>query len=72
MALLATLLGVVLIATPALAHEKRHVGNYTFVVGFLDEPAYANVKNSLDFTICNGSDCNYTVHTNLHSFVHYL
>jgi hypothetical protein len=60
-ALLAALLGVVLTTVPALAHEKRHVGNYTFVVGFLDEPAYANVKNSLDLTICNGSDCNYTV-----------
>jgi hypothetical protein len=61
MALLAALLGVIMTAAPALAHEKRHVGNYTFVVGFLDEPAYANVKNSLDLTICNGSDCNYTV-----------
>lgn len=60
-ALLAALLGVVLTTASALAHEKRHVGNYTFVVGFLDEPAYANVKNSLDLTICNGSDCNYTV-----------
>jgi hypothetical protein len=61
LALLVALLGVVLTASTALAHEKRHVGNYTFVVGFLDEPAYANVKNSLDLTICNGSDCNYTV-----------
>ena len=60
-ALLVALLGVVLTTSTALAHEKRHVGNYTFVVGFLDEPAYANVKNSLDLTICNGSDCNYTV-----------
>jgi hypothetical protein len=61
MALLAALLAVVLTTASALAHEKRHVGDYTFVVGFLDEPAYANVKNSLDLTICNGSDCNYTV-----------
>src|SRR2546429_7116150 len=61
LALLTALLGVVLTTSPALAHEKRHVGNYTFVVGFRDEPAYANVKNSLDLTICNGSDCNYTV-----------
>lgn len=60
-ALLVALLGVVLTTSAALAHEKRHVGNYTFVVGFLDEPAYANVKNSLDLTICNGSDCNYIV-----------
>ncbi|HEY4036034.1 MAG TPA: hypothetical protein VGL94_18910 [Ktedonobacteraceae bacterium] len=60
-ALLAALLGVVLTTAPALAHEKRHVGPYTFVVGFLDEPAYANVKNSLDLTVCDGSSCNYTV-----------
>ncbi len=61
LALLVALLAVVLTTSAAFAHEKRHVGNYTFVVGFLDEPAYANVKNSLDLTICNGSDCNYTV-----------
>ena len=60
LALLVALLAVVLTTSAALAHEKRHVGNYTFVVGFMDEPAYANVKNSLDLTICNGSDCNYT------------
>jgi hypothetical protein len=34
---------------------------YLFVVGFLDEPAYASVKNSLDLTLCNGKECNYTV-----------
>ena len=61
LALLVALVAIVLTTSSALAHEKRHVGNYTFVVGFLDEPAYANVKNSLDLTICNGTDCNYTV-----------
>lgn len=61
LALLMALLVLVLTTSSALAHEKRHVGNYTFVVGFLDEPAYANVKNSLDLTICDGTDCNYTV-----------
>jgi len=61
LALLVALLAVVLTTSAALAHEKRHVGKYTFVVGFLDEPAYANVKNSLDLTICDGSDCTYTV-----------
>jgi hypothetical protein len=60
-ALLVALLCVVLTVVPTLAHEKRHVGPYTFVVGFLDEPAYANVKNSLDLTVCDGSSCNYTV-----------
>src|SRR6266567_2827954 len=61
LALLVALVAIVLTTSSALAHEKRHVGNYTFVVGFLDEPAYANVKNSLDLTICNGTDCSYTV-----------
>jgi hypothetical protein len=45
----------------ASAHEKRHVGKYTFVVGFISEPAYAQAPNSLDLTICDGPDCNYTV-----------
>lgn len=45
----------------AFAHEVRHVGPYTFVVGFLNEPAYANYQNSLDLTVCKGDACNYTV-----------
>jgi hypothetical protein len=61
LALLTALLVLLFTATSAFAHEKRHVGNYTFVVGFLDEPAYANFKNGLDLTICNGAECNYTV-----------
>nr|BBH92975.1 hypothetical protein KTA_11740 [Thermogemmatispora argillosa] len=44
----------------ALAHERRHVGPYTFIVGFLNEPAYAQQQNSLDLTICKGSECTYT------------
>lgn len=50
--------GVVSLAS---AHEVRHVGPYTFVVGFLNEPAYAGQENSIDLTICNGAQCNYTV-----------
>jgi hypothetical protein len=62
LALLVTLTIFVLTTSSALAHEKRLVDNkYAFVVGFLDEPAYAGVKNSLDLTICNGKQCNYTV-----------
>lgn len=44
----------------ATAHERRHVGPYTFIVGFLNEPAYAQQQNSLDLTICKGNDCTYT------------
>jgi hypothetical protein len=35
----------------ALGHEHRVVGPYTFVVGWLNEPAYVNVMNSLDLTV---------------------
>jgi hypothetical protein len=35
----------------ALGHERRVVGPYTFVVGWLNEPAYVNVMNSLDLTV---------------------
>ncbi|GCE16135.1 hypothetical protein [Tengunoibacter tsumagoiensis] len=52
---------VAFLAAPASAHEKRHVGPYTFIVGFLTEPAYAQQSNSLDLTICNGDACTYTV-----------
>jgi hypothetical protein len=36
---------------PALGHERRVIGPYTFVVGWINEPAYVNVINSLDLTI---------------------
>ena len=35
----------------ALGHERRTVGPYTFVVGWLNEPAYVNLLNSLDLTV---------------------
>jgi hypothetical protein len=35
----------------ALAHERRIVGPYTLVVGWLNEPAYVSVMNSLDLTV---------------------
>jgi len=48
-ALAAALLG----ALPglALAHERRQIGPYTFVVGFLNEPAIQGQPNGLDLTI---------------------
>ncbi|TMF79501.1 MAG: hypothetical protein E6I18_07150 [Chloroflexi bacterium] len=41
----------------ALGHERRAVGPYTFVVGWINEPAYVNVANglSLDVTETSGS-----------------
>jgi hypothetical protein len=35
----------------ALGHERRVIGPYTFVVGWINEPAYVNVINSLDLTV---------------------
>ncbi len=62
LALVLALTVFVSITCSALAHEKRLVDNkYLFIVGFLDEPAYAGVKNSLDLTICTGKQCTYTV-----------
>ena len=35
----------------ALGHERRAVGTYTFVVGWINEPSYVNLLNSLDLTV---------------------
>ena len=35
----------------ALGHERRNVGPYTFVVGWIVEPAYVNNMNALDLTV---------------------
>lgn len=35
----------------ALAHERRNVGPYTFVVGWLNEPAFVNSMNALDLAV---------------------
>ena len=51
-AVLASLL-VPVAAAPALAHGEHKVANYTFVVGFGTEPAYAGVTNSVQLIITN-------------------
>jgi len=38
-------------ASPAYAHERRTVGPYQLVVGFLTEPAFAGTANGVDLTI---------------------
>jgi hypothetical protein len=35
----------------AYGHERRNVGPYQFVVGFLSEPAFAGAINGIDLTI---------------------
>ncbi|MGH2663391.1 MAG: hypothetical protein ACRDH8_11425 [Actinomycetota bacterium] len=47
---------VVLPAAPASAHEVREVGDYTFVVGWYDEPAFANAKNGPEVTITDARE----------------
>lgn len=60
-ALIIALALVTIVVSPTFAHEKRQVGKYTFVVGFLNEPAYVSQQNSLDLTVCLGDSCKYTV-----------
>lgn len=52
-----TLLALFLaLPAPALAHERRDVGKYQFVVGFLNEPAFQNQLNGIDLTITSEAD----------------
>ena len=39
----------------AFGHERRVVGPYTFVVGWINEPSYVNLLNSLDLTVTETS-----------------
>lgn len=50
----AAVLGVLLalgVAAPVFGHEVREVGEYTFVVGFIDEPVFAGQKSGLEFSV---------------------
>jgi len=60
-ALIIALALVTIVISPTFAHEKRQVGKHTFVVGFLNEPAYVTQQNSLDLTVCLGNSCNHAV-----------
>jgi hypothetical protein len=44
---------VPLLAVPAVAHGEHKVANYTFVVGFGTEPAYAGAPNSVQLILSN-------------------
>jgi hypothetical protein len=55
----AIVLGVLLtlaVSGIALAHEVREVGDYTFVVGFIDEPVFAGQKSGLEFSVSAGDE----------------
>jgi hypothetical protein len=53
-ALVVAVIAPMLLAGPASAHESREVGDYTFVVGWWTEPAFANVPNGPEVTITTG------------------
>jgi hypothetical protein len=40
-----------LAAQPAAAHETRNVGPYRFVVGWLEEPAFAGITNAVSLVV---------------------
>ncbi len=44
---------MLLFVTAASAHERRAVGKYQLVVGFVNEPAYVNQMNAIDFRVTN-------------------
>jgi len=50
--------GAVLMPSVALAHERRVVGKYTFVVGFNEEPALQNQPNGAQVTVTVPSEDN--------------
>lgn len=56
----ATVLGTMLTSLvgvgAVLAHESRDVGEYTFVVGFLNEPVYSGDKSGLDLRVSTGEE----------------
>jgi hypothetical protein len=54
----AALAAVVLVAgaPAAFAHEVREVGDYTFVVGMLEEPVFAGQKSGLELVVSRGEE----------------
>jgi hypothetical protein len=43
-------------AGAALAHEEREIGDYSFEVGFIDEPVFTGQKSGLEFFVMNGDE----------------
>ena len=57
-ALLLAILALPLTAVPALAHERRTVGPYQLVVGWLGEPAFTGQMNAIDLTVTDTTKSN--------------
>lgn len=51
-ALLTTVVGTGVV----LAHESREVGEFTFVVGFAEEPVYSGQKSGLELRVSRGGE----------------
>jgi hypothetical protein len=45
-----------LTAGAAFAHEEREVGDYSFEVGFIDEPVFTGQKSGLEFFVSQGDE----------------
>jgi len=43
-------------AAPALAHERRNVGEYMLVVGFIGEPVFTDQRSGLEFSVTRGDE----------------
>jgi hypothetical protein len=56
MTTLAVLAGALLLGGIASAHERRNVGPFSFVVGWVNEPALLNQPNSVDLRITKTAD----------------
>ncbi|MBI2847026.1 MAG: hypothetical protein HYX82_04000 [Chloroflexi bacterium] len=52
-AIMAVFLALLLTPSNALAHERRDVGKYQFVVGFIMEPAFEGQKNGVELRVTN-------------------
>src|SRR5436190_13311263 len=55
-ATLALLVGGLLLSGTAAAHKRRNVGPFSFVVGWVNEPALLNQPNSVDLRITKTAD----------------
>ena len=55
-AVLGALIITLVTASVVLGHETREVGEYTLVVGFLDEPVYNGEKSGLDLRVSRGEE----------------
>lgn len=59
------------IASTAYAHEKRAVGEYEFVVGFVNEPAFSGGINGIDLRILKNGEPAEGLESNLNASVQY-